>query len=104
MVVPSTLTEVEVAKVVMGVMNKFHKQPEQVPTSKAFLNKQVQQAVVKTVSEQLTDKQQSLLQDEEQVALDEIVAKTAELVVQHTIDISRVVVLSTGEVSDGYKP
>ncbi len=98
------VAEAEVAKVVMEVMNKFHKQPEQVPTSKAFLNKQVQQAVVKAVSEQLTDKQQSLLQDEEQVALDDIVAKTAELVVQHTIDIPRVVVVPTGEVSYGYKP
>ncbi len=101
--------EVEVAKVVMEVMNKFHKQPEQVPTSKAFLNEQVQQAVVKAVSKQLTDKQQSLfqneeLQDEEQVALDDIVAKAAELVVQHTIDIPRVVVVPTGEVSYGYKP
>jgi len=98
------VAEAEVAKVVMEVMNKFHKQPEQVPTSKAFLNKQVQQAVVKAVSEQLTDKQQSLLQDEEQVALDDIVAKTAELVVKHTIDIPRVVVVPTGEVSYGYKP
>ncbi len=98
------VAEAEVAKVVMEVMNKFHKQPEQVPTSKALLNKQVQQAVVKAVSEQLTDKQQSLLQDEEQVALDDIVAKTAELVVQHTIDIPRVVVVPTGDVSYGYKP
>ena len=65
---------------------------------------QVQQAVVKAVSEQLTDKQQSLLQEEEQVALDDIVAKAAELVVQHTIDIPRVVVVPTGEVSYGYKP
>jgi len=98
------VAEAEVAKVVMEVMNKFHKQPDQVPTSKAFLNEQVQQAVVKAVSEQLTDKQQSLLQDEEQVVLDDIVSKAAELVVQHTIDIPRVVVVPTGEVSYGYKP
>jgi len=98
------VAEVEVAKVVIEVMNKLHKRPDEVPTSRALLNKKVQQAVVKAVSEQLTDKQQSLLLDEEQVALDDVVAKMAELVVQHTIDIPRVVVVPTGEVSYGYKP
>ncbi len=98
------VAEAEVARVVMEVMNKLHKQPGQVPTSKALLNSQVQQAVVKAVSERLTDKQQSLLLDEENVALDDVVAKTAKLMVQHTIDIPRVAVVPTGEVSYGYKP
>ncbi len=98
------VAEVEIAKVAMDVLNKLHKQPNQVPTSKALLNDQIQQAVVKAVTERLTDKQQSLLQDEEAVGVDAIVAKTAELVVQHTIDIPRVVVVPTGEVRYGYKP
>ncbi len=98
------VAERDVAWVVLEVMNKLHKQPDQVPTSKALLNTQVQQSIVKAVSERLSDKQQSLLLDEEKVSLDEVVAKTAKLMVQHTIDIPRVAVVPTGEVSYGYKP
>ena len=98
------VAEQEIAKVAVEVMNTLHRQPERVPTSKSLLNEDVRRQVVQAVSEHITGRQQSLLEEEEKVDLEAVVSKAAELMVQHTIDIPRVTVVPTGEVRYGYKP
>jgi type III restriction enzyme len=97
------VAETEVAKVAFNVINQLQHKPEQVPTSQTLLSDKVQQELVSAVAGQLTGQQQSLF-DEEKVDLAAVVAKTTQLLVQHTIDIPRVVVVPKGEVTYGYHP
>lgn len=98
------VAEAEVAKVTLAVIDRLQHKPDQVPTSQALLNDDVQQAVVAAVTEQLTGTQRSLFEDDEKGDLSAVVAKTTKLMVEHTIDIPRVVVVPTGEVTYGYHP
>ena len=99
----NSIAETAVAKVAMHVINQLQHQPAQIPTSRALLTDEVQEALVSAVAEQLTGQQQSLF-DEEKIDLSAVVAKTTALMVQHTIDIPRVVVVPKGEVTYGYHP
>ena len=100
----SGIAEQTVAQIVMAELNKFQYKPDTVSTSKALLNMDVQRAVIEAVNVQLASGQQSLLDLENPVDVAEIVAKTTALLVEHTIDIPRVLVVPKGEVSYGYKP
>ena len=100
----SGIAEQTVAQIVMAELNKFQYKPDTVSTSKALLNTDVQHAVIEAVNVQLASGQQSLLDLENPVDVAEIVAKTTALLVEHTIDIPRVLVVPKGEVSYGYKP
>ncbi|MBW2939799.1 DEAD/DEAH box helicase family protein [Zhongshania aquimaris] len=100
----SGVTEREVALTTLRVLQSYQNKPNEAPTSKALLNKDVQAEVYKAVSEQLSGQQQSLLEDEEKVSLQEVIAKATELVVEQTIDIPRIVVMPSGEITYGYTP
>ena len=100
----SGIAEQTVAQIVMAELNKFQYKPNTVSTSKGLLNTDVQCAVIEAVNVQLASGQQSLLDLENPVDVAEIVAKTTALLVEHTIDIPRVLVVPKGEVSYGYKP
>ena len=100
----SGIAEQTVAQIVMAELNRFQYKPDTVSTSKALLNTDVQRAVIEAVNVQLASGQQSLLDLENPVDVAEIVAKTTALLVEHTIDIPRVLVVPKGEVSYGYKP
>ncbi len=100
----SGIAEQTVAQIVMAELNRFQYKPDTVSTSKALLNMDVQRAVIEAVNVQLASGQQSLLDLENPVDVAEIVAKTTALLVEHTIDIPRVLVVPKGEVSYGYKP
>ena len=100
----SGVAEQTVAQIVMAELNRFQYKPDTVSTSKALLNMDVQRAVIEAVNVQLASGQQSLLDLENPVDVAEIVAKTTALLVEHTIDIPRVLVVPKGEVSYGYKP
>ena len=97
------IAEQTVAQFAIAELNKLQHTPQTVATSKALFNKAVQQSVIQAVTEQMATGQQSLFDLENPVDVADIVAKTTELLVQHTIDIPRVIVVPKGEVSYGYK-
>ncbi len=99
----SGIAEQTVAQIAIAELNKLQHTPQTVATSKALFNDTVQQSVIKAVTEQLASGQQSVFDLENPVDVADIVAKTTELLVQHTIDIPRVIVVPKGEVSYGYK-
>jgi len=94
--------EAQVAETTWKVLQSFQHKPGEVPTSKQLLTPQMQQSIVQQVSEQLTGEQQSLLAEVEKPDVAAIVAKATHLMVEQTIDIPRIVVMPTGEVSYGY--
>ena len=97
-------SELQVAEATWNVLKRFQHKPAQVPTSKELLSEQLQAVIVTEVSEQLTGVQQSLLEEEEKLDLEAVVAKATELMVEQTIDIPRIFVEPRGEVSYGYHP
>jgi len=100
----SGIAETTVAQFAIAELNKLQHNPGTVATSKALLHVDVQKSVTQAVTEHLSAGQQSLFDTENPVDVAEIVAKTTALMVNHTIDIPRVVVVPKGEVSYGYKP
>lgn len=97
------VAEQTIAQYAIVELNKLQHSPQTVATSKALFNTEVQQSVIQAVTELLAAGQQSLFDLENPVDVADIVAKTTELLVQHTIDIPRVIVVPKGEVSYGYK-
>lgn len=95
--------EIDAARAVMEVIHQLEKQREMVPNSDALQQPEVQQAIIEKVKERLTPVQGELLETEA-VDLDQVVAKTAEVVRQKTIDIPRIFVEPTGEVTVGFHP
>lgn len=100
--------ERQAAKLVMEVISKYEVKRDLVPTSNALLKPEVQSAILAEVTERLKPSQGNLLEgaDESTAVLDlsAVVAKTTEIVVQQTIDIPRIAVVPTGEVSSGFHP
>jgi len=96
-------TERKVAEITLAVINSYKNKPDIIATTDKLLDEAVQQTIIAAVKEQLTEKQQSLLVDEEETSLAQVVAKTSELVKRETIDIPKVVVIPKGEVNYGYK-
>jgi type III restriction enzyme len=104
----ATERERQAARVVMDVIGKYEVKRDLVPTSGALLNAEVQAAILAEVTERLKPAQGELLAgaDDGMPALDlsAVVAKTTEIVVQQTIDIPRIAVVPTGEVTTGFHP
>jgi type III restriction enzyme len=96
--------EMNVAQVAMRVMVELGAQPGVIPNRQAMLTPEVQQQIVATVEEQLSPKQRSLLADEQPVDVAAVVLETTKATIQHTIDIPKIVVVPTGEVTTGFKP
>jgi len=104
----TTEAEKQAARVVMDVIGKYEVKCDQVPTSGALLNPDVQKEILAEVTELLRPIQANLLTDagDASPALDlsSVVAKTTEMVVQQTIDIPRIAVVPKGEVTTGFRP
>ncbi len=102
----TTEAEKQAARVVMDVIGRYEVKRDLVPTSSALLKPEVQSAILAEVAERLKPLQGELLAgvDESVPALDlsAVVAKTTEIVVQQTIDIPRIAVVPTGEVTTGF--
>lgn len=102
----TTEAEKQAARVVMDVIGKYEVKRDLVPTSSALLRPEVQKEILAEVAERLKPLQGELLAgvDESVPALDlsAVVAKTTEIVVQQTIDIPRIAVVPTGEVTTGF--
>ncbi|HEK0913842.1 TPA: DEAD/DEAH box helicase family protein [Pseudomonas aeruginosa] len=104
----TTEAERQAARVVMDVIGKYEVKRDLVPTSGALLKPEVQKEILAEVAERLKPLQGELLAgvDDSAPALDlpAVVAKTTEIVVQQTIDIPRIAVVPTGEVTTGFQP
>ncbi|EFO0537931.1 TPA: DEAD/DEAH box helicase family protein [Escherichia coli] len=94
--------EKKAASAALTVIKQYQSKPEQAPTSQALQSEALQQQIIAAVKEHLTQGQQSLLEDEEQIDIADVVAKTTALVVDNTIDIPRIIVTPKGTVTSGY--
>lgn len=104
----TTERERQAARVVMEVIGKYEAKHEFVPTSNALLTPEVQAVILAEVRERLKPVQGELLGGSEDntlvIDLSAVVAKTTEIVVQQIIDIPRIAVVPTGEVTTGFHP
>ena len=97
-----TETEKRIARTVMEAAAKYASRPSEAPTSQALLTAEIREKIVQEVQTALQPVQGELLEDELDIA--EIVAKTTETMVNQTIDIPRITVVPSGEVSTGFHP
>lgn len=95
--------EKKAAIAALAVIKQYQSKPEQAPTSQALHSVELQQQIIAAVKEHLTLSQQSLLEDEEQLDIADVVAKTTALVVDNSIDIPRIIVTPKGNVTSGYR-
>lgn len=97
-----TETEKRIARKVMEAAAKYASRPSEAPTSQALLTVEIHEKIVQEVQTALQPIQGELPMDELDIA--EIVAKTTEIMVNQTIDIPRITVVPSGEVSTGFHP
>lgn len=97
-----TETEKRIAQKVMEAAAKYASRPSEAPTSQALLTVEIREKIVQEVQTALQSVQGELPMDELDIA--EIVAKTTETMVNQTIDIPRITVVPSGEVSTGFLP
>ncbi len=91
----------EVAKIALKVIQ----QHESLPTSASLSGETVQAAIVKEVAATYrAPVQEDLTGIVEKLDIAIVVAKTTRLFIDRTIDIPRIVVVPTGEVTSGYTP
>ena len=97
-----TETEKRIARKVMEAAAKYASRPSEAPTSQALLTVEIREKIVQEVQTALQPTQGELLTDELDIV--EIVAKTTEIMANQTIDIPRITVVPSGEVSTGFHP
>lgn len=96
--------ERQVADITWKVIQGYQHKPAEAPTAAQLTEPALQAAITQAVQEQLTGEQQSLLAEEEQTNVAAVVSKVTQLMVGQTIDIPRIVVMPTGDISYGYHP
>ena len=96
--------EQKIAQITYDVIRRFESQPEKLPSVTCLQQPDVQAAVLREVATQYRPAQMELTGTTEQPELAAVVARTAEIVVQQTIDIPRILVVPKGEVKSGFKP
>ena len=87
-----------IAQVAYKVIQKY----ENLPSSNDLLNPEIQAKIVDEVKEHVTPSQQALPGMIPGANIAAVVAKTAELVVEQSIDIPRILVMPKGEVTTGF--
>lgn len=104
----STDAEKNAARVVLDIIGQYEVKRDLVPTSGALLDPEVQRKILAEATERLRPVQGDLLAGADEVGpvvdLAAVVAKTTQIVVQQTIDIPRIAVVPTGNVTTGYHP
>lgn len=105
-IVLHTGQERQIAQIAMDVIAEISREKQQgqslVPSSAALAQPSIQQQIVQRVQERMLPKQGDLLAAEPLPVAD-IVQKTVEVLVEHTIDIPRISVVPKGPVKSGYK-
>ena len=87
-----------IAQAAYKVIQKY----ENLPASSYLLKPEVQEKIAEEVKEWVTPTQQALPGMAAVPSIAAVVAKTAELIVQQTIDIPRILVVPKGEVTTGF--
>ncbi len=100
----SSPAETQAAQIAYDVIRKLESRPDTVPSSAHLRTPEVQALVAQEVASQYRPVQPELPGMAAPVDIAAIVAKTAEMVVQQTIDIPRILVVPTGQIRCGYKP
>jgi type III restriction enzyme len=100
----TTPAEQQAGQIAYEVMRKLASKPEVVPSAAHLRGAEVQRQVVKDVTSQFRPIQPDLPGIKPEVDIAAIVAKTAALMADQTIDIPRILVVPTGEVRNGFKP
>ena len=96
--------ELEVAQLAWAELRRYETQPDRAPTTFALLQPAIQAAVTAEVERRWRPDRLDLGGDAARPDFAAVVAKTAELVVQGSIDIPRILVTPKGEVRSGYRP
>ena len=99
----TTAVQKQVAQVVMEVAAQYETRTADAPTSQALLQPQVQAQIAAEVQKRLQS-QQGELPMEAAPDVADIVAKTTAVLVEQTIDIPRIIVVPSGEISSGFYP
>lgn len=99
-----SVEEQKVAKIAYDIIRKLETQPNTLPSVTHLQEAKVQAAVLQEVVNQYRPSQMELEGITKRPDLAAIVAKTAEIVVQQTIDIPRILVVPKGEVKSGFRP
>lgn len=99
----TTDSERQAARVVMEVIGQYEVKRDRAPTTSALLRPELQKEILAEVAERLKPVQAGLFTDEG-IDLAAVVARTVGVVVQQTIDIPRIAVVPTGEVTTGFHP
>lgn len=89
-----------IARTVLQTASRYANKPSVVPTSKDLMNENVQQEIMAEVRQALAPVQGDLLIDE--VEIKAITAQVTELLINNTIDIPRITVVPSGEISSGF--
>ena len=97
-----TPEEKEIAKIVREIVLEYETKPKLAPTSQTLLQPDMQQAIANEVQKRLLPKQNELALEPTIVNVTEVVEKATKLIVDNTIDIPRIAVVPTGEVSSGF--
>jgi type III restriction enzyme len=100
----SSPVEERVAQIARDVIRKLENQPHRLPSVSYLNDPEVQAEVMREVEAQYRPAQLELEGMTQQPDIAAVVAKTAELVIQQTIDIPRILVVPKGEVRSGFKP
>ena len=96
--------EQKIAKIAYDVIRKFETQPSKLPSVAHLQKPEVQAELIREVTSQYQPVQMELEGLAKGPDLAAVVAKTAEIVVQQTIDIPRILVVPKGEVKSGFRP
>src|SRR5581483_7059024 len=94
--------EQQVAQLAYKVIRKLENQPQKLPSVTYLQKPEIQAMVVEEVMSQWSPAQLELEGMAVQPDIPAVVAKTANLVVQQTIDIPRILVVPKGEVRSGF--
>ncbi len=98
-----TPAEQEVARVTARVVERFARNPVEVPTVEYLARPEIQGRILHEVKAEYQPLQPSL-PGVSAPDIEAIVAKTVEVVIEHTFNIPRVSVIPSGEVKSGFQP
>ena len=96
--------EQKIAHITLEVIRKLENQPQTVPSVGYLQRSEIQEEVAREVEARYRPDQLEFRGIEKAADIRAVVAKTAELVAQNTIDIPRILVVPCGESRSGFRP
>lgn len=92
------------AQVVIEIVRGLETQPDRIPGTQALLSPEIQAEILAEVQARLKPVQPELAIDEHPLDLTALVQTTTQAIAQQTIDIPRIAVVPSGNVSTGFNP